>query len=1565
MSVNSSENKTSTKRKMPHSDPEIMRALKLARLEKQLGLHILSGRTRLATALGDIAYQEAIAREAAKRAMKAKKNFQVEYNYTLWNPKHQKSYNKRLVVTERVRSDRVGHEGRPGSIEYFFTHHKEHYMAEEQNRIEVTSIDIFDELNLQAIEPMYQPMNNFVLTPTWLDHASDIANTSLSETPDGCVPTSITKLLLSPPRGRPTTWIGPHEVSVNTIKMLLDELKLHDPPESRELDGYSSNVLSKLLRKAGRNHFAFDSDSHKFIVCKEFAGKPSMKDRMPVAWYCKHGHFYLVTGKEAIDSIAASSRSIAAVSKARPKKDEPDPRSVQVMTDNVDLIECILSGSVLEWSSGIYLVPLSNLTDVYLTWVNWSRNEGVKPIKINSNRDICEFSIETPKGKLSFVCEPDYGNIQIRSLQNAAEAAQLSFYGQSLTSMNRQILNHFYSKESLSAQQKRQIIEKQEGLCAICSDTLEEGHYEFDHIHPHANGGPSNSANFQCLCSGPGSCHREKTNMELASGYSFQSSYESTLHPLMHDEFRQLRAKMWARVEHINITLDGPTTTTTEQEDTQGPFRVPTETEPCMEDEEWRQLIEEWRQQEWTQQPSEETPPVPEEQPAECLAEVDLIKCRRNLLMGYHRSFFGRTYEWPVYCVMDFPCPFQGKLQTGCYYVHTDCNRGPFRGNGWHYLPDIEYGLIKGYISRNDIKLEYIPSKTLPHDHFCPLVKCLLDFYQHDEDLQKHAINYLVGSMARMTHSVSYPKFSLDQYEAGRWAAQTDHDFTKTLDLQDDTPLYFGSFVHEVVDDTTCSPLYNMIIGMEACEVDQLSDLVSEFVGLEQLRAYATDAVRHATNGQTEGLLDHLSKQFWDEEGLVPKYRYVEKAKPLKHEAMANLKRDHVHPENAFTIQFAPVAEVNPRQESVAHLLGQSLLIHGPAGYGKTELVKALMTECDRQDLTYVQAAPTNQAAENLSGVTIHSLHRASGKAVDVVFVDEPSMNGEEAWRFLLQLKRKWPDAHFVLCGDFAQLKPVRCWWDSSKNGEGDFENCAPLWYLCGGRRMDLTTFRRGDASMGEICQQLRRGVYTGEEIDPALFPVRVETDINIAVTHKTRKRVIADRMAAFVKNRRSVHVPANPKDNRSQPVDLSEGMPLIAHRRWDKAGVKNACRATIVSVKLNHHGKDEMVITLDRTGKIVEMKTSDFHKYWRPAFCITVYNSQCLTFREPYTIHDWDHFAMKGRSAYVAITRGTCMTDPQIAPPPVSLREPINTKRLAEVIKYIENHLHILQPKGQNRAHDKVREVYSWLCSLRDSPPERVEYRYATGIGRLYVSGGSKSVRSKTMQDCYKGLRAPLIGHVGHDIDIENSLPSLTIQWLDMFGERSAELPLDSLRDFVNHREKWFEGIGEWHGCDRDTAKHLVLVTLFGGDPSWKLEVEQKSDVLYPKLQQLVTDLAVVRHNVVTWQNEIPKYKELYNQKLKQKRGDVAATERSMFSLYTHEVEDVVMGHLRDFMALQKIEIFALIFDGMITSACSDAILRAAEAYVEDQTGLHIKLAEKPLFGLQNQPIPELACLM
>eukprot|EP00966_Prymnesium_polylepis_P164640 3806280-Prymnesium_polylepis.1 len=88
--------------------------------------------------------------------------------------------------------------------------------------------------------------------------------------------------------------------------------------------------------------------------------------------------------------------------------------------------------------------------------------------------------------------------------------------------------------------------------------------------------------------------------------------------------------------------------------------------------------------------------------------------------------------------------------------------------------------------------------------------------------------------------------------------------------------------------------------------------------------------------------------------------------------------------------------------------------------------------------------------------------------------------------------------------------------------------------------------------------------------------------------------------MAAFVKGKRSVRVPANLKDPKSQDVDLVEGMPVIAHRKWQQVGVKNAARGRVVEARLNHHGEDQLVICLERTGELVEMKTSEFHRVWR-----------------------------------------------------------------------------------------------------------------------------------------------------------------------------------------------------------------------------------------------------------------------------------------------------------------------------------------------------------------------------
>ena len=674
------------------SDPELVRARKLARLLKQLGSIPLVGRTRLATAMGEVAYQAQLAQEHLRKEKKLAnrpKRFQITYEYELYNPVHKRTYLKQLRVIEKSTPNKLGRAGEPGSQEYFWSHHGEHYSAEEQGRITITAISVLDEIiNLPPVEPLYQPMNRYVLTPSWLRYASDIDPISLTETESGCVPTGLTNLLLHPPRGRPTKWIGRWEVTLENVRKLLDILKQTDQNELRDQEGYSSNTVSKLLRRAERNFYAFDSDDNRFLTCNKF----NSKKHMPIVWYAKNAHIYLVTSKDAIQSVAKTAQAEESKLAPTPKvKDEapPDPKELMVLdvAATESLIENIATGEVLKWKPGIYVSNVACLNEEYLTYVSVHRDEGLR-VRVNNQGDITEFSIALARSgqKATFVANPNFGSTETHQAQAGASSAGIPYTGQSVSQLVRQILNVPHSRKGLTTEQKREVIDRQDGLCALCDDPLEEGAYEFDHTHARANGGTNAIFNFQCVCPG---CHRDKTDSELEAGYNFQTPYESVLHPLMHKELQEQHSKMWARVEKFS------------------------------------------------QARAEETEPR---------AEVDLIKCRRNLLMGYH------GYDWPVYCVMDVPREFTGELRTGRYYVHTTCDRGPFRGNGWHYLPDIEYGLDRGLISKDDIKLEWIPSKTVPHDFFQPIVQMLLDAFQHDPDLQKLAINSLIGCCARMSN---------------------------------------------------------------------------------------------------------------------------------------------------------------------------------------------------------------------------------------------------------------------------------------------------------------------------------------------------------------------------------------------------------------------------------------------------------------------------------------------------------------------------------------------------------------------------------------------------------------------------------------------------------------------------------------------------------------------------------------------------------------------------------------------------------------------------------------------
>ena len=280
-----------------------------------------------------------------------------------------------------------------------------------------------------------------------------------------------------------------------------------------------------------------------------------------------------------------------------------------------------------------------------------TKNEGLRPIQIDRNERVSEFSVKTKKGKITFVANPDEGITDAPDLKRAADNAGLTFRGQSLAKLINDILNAPHARGCLTDDQKAQIVVNQKGKCNCCGERLANKKIEYDHRKALGNGGTNAVENFQALCP---SCHQDKTSHELHSGYTFRSSFASILHPQMQEEMQEPQSLSYARVEFVGKLKWIP-----------NPDRAINPNKPALDD----YVIEH--------------PDV---------AEIDMVKCRRHLLGGYHRSATGQSFKWPVYNVSDLPHPYSGQLQCGMYYVHTTVDLGPVRGNQG-VNPDPECGV--------------------------------------------------------------------------------------------------------------------------------------------------------------------------------------------------------------------------------------------------------------------------------------------------------------------------------------------------------------------------------------------------------------------------------------------------------------------------------------------------------------------------------------------------------------------------------------------------------------------------------------------------------------------------------------------------------------------------------------------------------------------------------------------------------------------------------------------------------------------------------------------------------
>jgi ATP-dependent DNA helicase PIF1 len=209
--------------------------------------------------------------------------------------------------------------------------------------------------------------------------------------------------------------------------------------------------------------------------------------------------------------------------------------------------------------------------------------------------------------------------------------------------------------------------------------------------------------------------------------------------------------------------------------------------------------------------------------------------------------------------------------------------------------------------------------------------------------------------------------------------------------------------------------------------------------------------------------------------------------------------------------------ELSSEQEHVKSLVidkGQSVFFTGPAGTGKSVLMRAIIAELKkkyaRDPERVAVTASTGLAACNIGGMTLHSFSgiglgkedaqvlvkkiRRNQKAKNrwlktkVLIIDEISMVDGDLFDKLSQIGRiirnngrPWGGIQLVITGDFFQLPPVP---DGNKQRDVKFAFDATTWNLSIDHTIGLTqVFRQKDPEFAGMLNEMRLGKITEQTV--------------------------------------------------------------------------------------------------------------------------------------------------------------------------------------------------------------------------------------------------------------------------------------------------------------------------------------------------------------------------------------------------------------------------------------------------------------------------------------------------
>jgi DNA replication protein DnaC len=593
------------------------------------------------------------------------------------------------------------------------------------------------------------------------------------------------------------------------------------------------------------------------------------------------------------------------------------------------------------------------------------------------------------------------------------------------------------------------------------------------------------------------------------------------------------------------------------------------------------------------------------------LTGIDINKCRTSCLRD---NVLG---EYKRFCVMDSIEPYikqtEHKLSPGFYYILTS-NQLPCKGDGWY-----SDGFI-GYLDQEKInytiKYQLIASGTYDENY---MVRFQEEIVQLDNF--KFISNGTIGSLAMRRTTSSKVYFETNFQTA--CAHYFNFDGTKKANSEVYiTPMDDEKTLYKIEDRTnhieldSDIPIFNQILENEWIKCYKL---YKEMGG--RLIAIKTDNVIV----ENQEFKVELTNEFGG-------YKQGDINLPVN-----DAKSDKEEVEMVFgDWKTDQEQDFEDFDEIAKHIIDkdESCNIIGSAGVGKSYLIKNIVNVLNERGKKYAILAPTNKAALNVGGVTIHKFLGMDHtqkirknmlrklKSYDYIILDELSMVGSLIYNQLNLAKKQSDKIKFLMIGDFKQLPPV-------KDDLYDYENTRILKQLCDYNRFELTINKRSDDIMWNIAAH----AYETGSIKPFTFGTHTkwESDRHLCYTNHTRKKINEYIMRR--KKGANLFLDCSDQDlennNYAQPVVLHVGAPIMSCKNNKQQGILNNQDFTVTG------WNDQVIHTCSGDIKVV-----DFQKSFVVAYAMTVHKSQGATFDFKFSI--WETSRMDRRMLYTAVTRTT-----------------------------------------------------------------------------------------------------------------------------------------------------------------------------------------------------------------------------------------------------------------------------------------------------------------------------------